>query len=67
MTDKFTERERLLVLETKMSAIEKDIHAIRQVTDTLHQQSLFVRGAVLLSIIVGGLLTWGVNMWDKIR
>ena len=62
-----TDRERLIVLETKMDAMEKDIHAIRQVTDTLHQQSLFIRGAVLLAIVVGGVLTWGANLWDKLR
>lgn len=63
----FSDKERLIVLETKMTSMERDIHAIRQVTDTLNQQSFYVKGAVLLSVVVGGMLTWGANLWDKLR
>lgn len=61
------ERDRLVRLEVELDNIQKDVTAIRSVTDALNTQSLYVRGALIVAIALGGVLAWASNIWSAIR
>lgn len=61
------ERDRLVRLEVELDNIQKDVTAIRAVTDALNTQSLYVRGALLVAIALGGALAWASNIWNALR
>lgn len=65
------ERDRLVALEIRLESLSKsvseDLAAIRKVTDALHAQSMYVRGALVLAVAVGGLVAWLGNVWSAFR
>jgi hypothetical protein len=61
------ERDRLVRLEVELDNIQKDVTAIRSVTDSLNTQSLYVRGALIVAIALGGVLAWASNIWSALR
>jgi hypothetical protein len=62
-----SERDRLVALEIKLAAFDEDLKAIRRVTDTLNAQSMYVRGALVLAVAVGGVLAWIGNVWSAFK
>jgi hypothetical protein len=61
------ERDRLVRLEVELDNIQKDVTAIRHVTDSLNTQSLYVRGALIVAIALGGVVAWASNLWSAFR
>jgi hypothetical protein len=61
------ERDRLVRLEVELDSIQRDVTAIRSVTDSLNTQSLYVRGALIVAIALGGVLAWASNIWSALR
>lgn len=61
------ERDRLLTVELTLGRIKDDLDAIREVTDSLKTQSTYVRGALLVAIAIGGIITWALNVWGSFK
>jgi hypothetical protein len=61
------ERDRLVRLEVELDNVRQDVSAIRKVTDSLNTQSLYVRGALIVAIALGGVLAWASNIWNALR
>lgn len=60
------ERDRLIRLEERLSALTAEVHGVATICAKLDRQAQWVRGGLLLAIALGGIASWLGDIWRKL-
>lgn len=59
--------ERVSVVEQKQDDAAQKVEKISGVVDEIQAHANRLKGAFMLSVVVGSMMGWGVSGWDKIK
>lgn len=59
--------ERVAVVEQKQDSTADKMAKMSSAVEEIQGHANRLKGAFMLSVVLGGMLGWGVSAWDKIK